>query len=171
MKTEHRIVILSVALALSLWLFDALLHRLFAQGMLPAVWDPARPEHDILIRSLAAAYVLIFGVVIAVTVSQRRKVEKEREELILRLQDALAHVKTLSGLLPICANCKRIRDDQGYWRNVEAYVRDHSEAEFTHGLCPECARKLYPEYAGEGQTPCREGESAGGGSTREGGSA
>lgn len=171
MRTEHRVLILSIVLALALWFSDALLHRFFAQGMLPAAWDPTRPEHDILIRSLAAAYVLVFGVVIAVTVFQRGKAEKEREELILRLQDALAHVKTLRGLLPICANCKRIRDDQGYWRSVEAYVRDHSEAEFTHGLCPECASKLYPEYVGEDQTPHREGESAGGGSTQGGGSA
>jgi hypothetical protein len=61
-----------------------------------------------------------------------------------RLDQALASVKTLSGLLPICAACKRIRDDQGYWNQIEAYVRARSEAEFTHGICPECATRLYP---------------------------
>lgn len=66
------------------------------------------------------------------------------------LQDALAKVKTLSGLLPICSSCKKIRDDSGYWRQIEEFVRDHSEADFTHGLCPQCAKKLYPEfYKGE----------------------
>ena len=62
-----------------------------------------------------------------------------------QLQDALAEVKTLSGLLPLCSSCKRIRDDQGYWQQIEAYIRDHSEAEFSHSVCPECAKKLYPE--------------------------
>jgi hypothetical protein len=54
-------------------------------------------------------------------------------------------VKTLSGLLPICASCKKIRDDSGYWTQVEVYVRDHTEADFTHSICPECAKKLYPD--------------------------
>ena len=61
------------------------------------------------------------------------------------LHSALAQVKQLSGLLPICSSCKKIRDDAGYWQQIEAYIRDHSEAQFTHGICPECARKLYPE--------------------------
>ncbi len=55
-------------------------------------------------------------------------------------------VKTLRGLLPICASCKQIRDDKGYWHKIEAYIRDHSEAEFSHGICPKCAEKLYPEF-------------------------
>jgi hypothetical protein len=58
-------------------------------------------------------------------------------------------VKVLRGLLPICMNCKKIRDDQGYWQKLEVYIRQHSEAEFSHGLCPECAQKLYPEYLQE----------------------
>lgn len=67
------------------------------------------------------------------------------EELNVELEDALCKVKTLSGLLPICASCKKIRDDQGYWNQIELFIRDHSFAEFSHGICPECARKLYPE--------------------------
>jgi len=55
-------------------------------------------------------------------------------------------MKTLEGLLPICAACKKIKDDQGSWKQIETYVRDRSEADFTHGICPECARKLYPDY-------------------------
>ena len=69
----------------------------------------------------------------------------ERKKLILELHEALANVKKLSGMLPICASCKKIRDDKGYWTQVETYIRDRSEAEFTHGICPECAKKLYPE--------------------------
>jgi transcriptional regulator with GAF, ATPase, and Fis domain len=76
----------------------------------------------------------------------RKRIEEERESLITELQKALSEVKTLSGLLPICSSCKSIRDDSGYWNQIEAYIRDHSEAEFSHGLCPECMKRLYPEY-------------------------
>ncbi len=76
---------------------------------------------------------------IARDVDDRRRAQQERERLIQSLQAALAHVKTLSGLLPICSSCKKIRDDHGYWTQVEVYVKAHSGAEFTHGICPECA--------------------------------
>ena len=78
-------------------------------------------------------------------IAERKRAEEERERLIRALQEALAKVKTLSGLLPICASCKRIRNDQGYWEQIEAYIRDHSEAEFSHSVCPECSERLYPE--------------------------
>ena len=69
----------------------------------------------------------------------------ERDALVGELTQALEKVKTLKGLLPMCAHCKKIRDDQGYWQQVEVYIEHHSEAEFTHGLCPECTRQLYPD--------------------------
>jgi len=68
--------------------------------------------------------------------------EREREQLIEQLQNALGEVKILSGMLPICASCKQIRDDRGYWYQVEEYIHSHSETEFTHSYCPDCARKL-----------------------------
>jgi PAS domain S-box-containing protein len=74
-----------------------------------------------------------------------RKVQIEREKIIRDLESALGTVKTLSGLLPICASCKKIRDEIGQWVEVEVYVRNHSEADFSHGICPECAAKLYPD--------------------------
>jgi PAS domain S-box-containing protein len=77
-------------------------------------------------------------------VSARKKIEAEREDLIAELQKALVEVKTLSGLLPICSSCKKIRDDQGYWQQIEVYLKEHSNADFTHGICPECKKKLYP---------------------------
>jgi HAMP domain-containing protein len=69
------------------------------------------------------------------------------QESKAELERALADVRTLSGLLPICSNCKRIRDDQGYWKQVEVYVEAHSQAQFTHGICPECVKELYPELS------------------------
>jgi len=75
------------------------------------------------------------------------------EQRTADLQQALANVKKLSGFLPICASCKKIRDDKGYWNQIESYIREHSEVEFTHGVCPDCARTLYPEYCdGEGRS-------------------
>lgn len=79
-------------------------------------------------------------------IAERKKYEAEREELIERLRDALACVKTLTGLLPICSHCKKIRDDSGYWNNVEIYVEKHSNASLTHSICQECAKKYYPDY-------------------------
>jgi PAS domain S-box-containing protein len=77
-------------------------------------------------------------------ISGRKKLEKERENLIFDLTDALFKVKALSGLLPICASCKKIRDDNGYWKQVDEYIREHSDADFTHGICPECAEREFP---------------------------
>ena len=74
-----------------------------------------------------------------------KQAEEERERLIQQLREALASIKTLSGLLPICFSCKQIRDDKGYWNQIETYIHDHTDANFTHGICPPCARKLYPE--------------------------
>ncbi len=78
-------------------------------------------------------------------ITRHKLADEEQRRLISDLQAALAKVKMLTGLLPICAGCKKIRDDQGYWHQVEIYISEHSDADFTHGLCPECARNLYPE--------------------------
>jgi preprotein translocase subunit YajC len=74
-----------------------------------------------------------------------RLLEEKHSRLIAELRESLAKVRTLSGLLPICANCKKIRDDKGYWNQIETYIRDRSEAKFTHGICPECIQRLYPD--------------------------
>jgi PAS domain S-box-containing protein len=78
-------------------------------------------------------------------IQQRKEAEDERERLIVELQEALSRIRTLGGLLPICAACKRIRDDQGYWNQIEEFIQSHSDAEFTHSFCPDCMRTLYPE--------------------------
>jgi PleD family two-component response regulator len=76
---------------------------------------------------------------------ERKKLEIEREKLIKQLQEALEKIKTLKGLLPICSFCKKIRDDKGYWNQIEVYVREHSDADFSHSICPDCAKKYYPK--------------------------
>jgi len=76
-------------------------------------------------------------------ITARKKLETEKEKLIEKLQASLEKVKLLSGFLPICASCKKIRDDKGYWSQIESYIRDHSEAEFSHSLCPDCMKDYY----------------------------
>lgn len=84
-------------------------------------------------------------VTVARDITERRRNAEERERLFRELQLAFAEVKRLSGFLPICMRCKKIRDDEGYWREVEQYIRERSDAEFTHGLCPDCEQDLYPD--------------------------
>ena len=82
-------------------------------------------------------------------ITVRRRTENERERLIVELQKALVQVKTLSGFIPICSSCKKVRNDSGYWEQVEAYISTRSEAEFSHSICPDCAKRLYPEIYAE----------------------
>jgi len=91
-------------------------------------------------------------VVTVVDITERHRTREEREALIASLQRALAEVRTLGGLLPICSQCKRIHDDEGYWTRLEEYITHHSGAEFTHGICPDCLRQMYPDLAEEGGT-------------------
>lgn len=98
--------------------------------------SPIRDQHGITSTST-----------IARDITEMKQAEAEREKLLTELQRALSHVKTLNGLLPICAGCKKIRDDKGYWQQVEIYIKRHSDAEFTHGFCPDCMRTYYPDYA------------------------
>ena len=79
-------------------------------------------------------------------ITERKRIEKERENLIDELREAIATIKTLHGILPICSYCKKIRDDKGSWNQLEAYISEHTDAKFSHGLCSECAKKMYPEY-------------------------
>jgi len=80
------------------------------------------------------------------SLKERNRIEKEKEKLIADLQNAITEIRTLQGILPICCSCKKIRDDKGSWTQVEAYIRDHSQAEFSHGYCPECAAKAKAEF-------------------------
>ncbi|MBI4911798.1 MAG: PAS domain-containing protein [Acidobacteria bacterium] len=90
---------------------------------------------------------------IIVDVSELKRSEAERESLILELKRALENIRVLSELLPICSSCKKVRDDHGYWEAVEGYLLKHANIKFSHGLCPACARALYPDFAGNLQLP------------------
>ncbi len=134
---------------------------IFINGLLiliRSVWVLTLPEFNVMSESpvqigyfIALILLQIAGTISFILLNSER-LERELEQADARLkqtvedlQKALFEVKTLGGLLPICANCKKIRDDSGYWHQLEAYISTHSHAEFSHGTCPECARKLYPE--------------------------
>jgi len=86
---------------------------------------------------------------IIIDITEQKSLENKLRSERDKLKKALSEVKTLRGFLPICASCKKIRDDKGYWRQIESYIRKHSEAEFSHSICPDCAQKLYPKYVDE----------------------
>lgn len=96
---------------------------------------------------LVLSGVLLSAAIAFFTIRHVSNIEKVLRHEKNELQKALSEIKTLSGLLPICASCKKIRDDKGYWNQIEAYIRDRSEAEFSHSICPRCASRLYPELA------------------------
>lgn len=84
--------------------------------------------------------------VTAIAIVQKKRSEQKREEAIADREKALQEVKILQGILPICSSCKKIRDEKGSWKRIELYIRENSEADFSHGICPECVKKLYPEF-------------------------
>ncbi|MBN2035501.1 MAG: DUF4118 domain-containing protein [Chitinispirillaceae bacterium] len=90
---------------------------------------------------------LISFVLLALLLTRIRHLLVHEKQISRDLQFSLDHIKRLKGMLPICASCKKVRNDKGYWEQIEKYLCEHSEAEFTHGLCPECTRKLYPELS------------------------
>jgi len=94
-----------------------------------------------------------FFLIIVFILSAFKKEYQKTSKLNIDLQDAFADIKRLQGLLPICASCKKIRDDKGYWNHIETYIQEHSEAEFTHGICPDCMKKLYGASLDEDTDP------------------
>jgi len=128
--------------------------RLQAQQGLPVIYITAYADEQTLKRAKITepfGYLLkpfdLNLVVVNIEIGlYRHRMERQREELLSELQSALTHVKTLRGLLPICAWCKKIRNDHGYWQDVESYVHDHSDADFSHGICPDCNEKYYKEF-------------------------
>lgn len=165
-NSDNKVIIICSFLCLAIFILDSLIPLGVAGGVpyilvvLVSLWSRRKqlpiymaivgsiltivgfyssPPGGELWKVLANRTLALFAVwVVAVLSIQRRNMHEEKEK-------ALQEVKILSGFLPICASCKKIRDDQGYWNQIESYIRDHSEAEFSHGICPDCAKKLYPD--------------------------
>ena len=130
---------------------DAVVAQLAARGRVDGLEFTFRKKSGELLTGLFSAVVIAVGdepcVLSSIAdITARKQAEEERERLVAEREKVLAEIKVLGGLLPICMSCKKIRDDKGYWNQIETYIRSHSQAEFSHSLCPECAHKLYPEY-------------------------
>ena len=96
---------------------------------------------------------LVKGLVTGPALGRAIRYAIERRKLLTQLEDSMKEIKLLRGFLPICVRCKKIRDDKGYWTQVDVYIRNHSEVEFSHGICPECALELYPELYSKDDEP------------------
>lgn len=106
---------------------------------------PELPYDDVYLSVTIAPFPL-GAIIISEDITERKNAERDRLALIADLRRALDEVETLRGLLPICASCKKIRDDKGYWNHIEVYISSHANVDFTHTLCPECIRHFYPDY-------------------------
>ncbi len=103
---------------------------------------------DIAAESIALiiSALLLIGILYATRIIESEiRAHREKEDIIGKLRSALAEIKTLKGIIPICSSCKKIRDDQGSWNRLELYLSERSDAEFSHGICPDCAARLYPD--------------------------
>ncbi len=137
---------------------DAVVAQLAARSRVDGLEFSFRKKSGELLTGLYSAVVIAVGdepcILSSIAdITARKQAEQERERLVADREKALAEIKVLGGLLPICMSCKKIRDDKGYWNQIEGYIRSHSQAEFSHSLCPECAHQLYPEYAAPPEAP------------------
>jgi len=147
---KYTFIIWGSVVAIFLWLLESFLHVVvFKTGdFLESFFS--RHDPDELWMRLVTTFVVMFASSIAQYMANKitKAYEKERE-INIKLEASIKEIKLLQGILPICASCKKIRDDKGFWNQVETYITEHSEAQFSHGICPECAKKLYPEFTRE----------------------
>jgi hypothetical protein len=146
--SEKYLLILGVSFGISFWFLESFIHSVFFRhGSFIEELLPLSDIHEIWMRTIICVLFIIFGIYTQAVVNKSKALEKERENIIKELQNSLEEIKTLRGILPICTNCKKIRDDKGYWHQLEMYFREHSQTDFSHGICPECMKKLYPNFS------------------------
>ncbi len=130
-----------LVILISLWSYRIKLPIYMAIGVsiLTVLGACISPPGGELWKAILNRFLALFAIwSVAILSVQRKTIHKKNEQ-------ALREIKTLRGFLPICASCKKIKDDHGYWKQIESYIKEHSEAEFSHGICPDCAKKLYPD--------------------------
>ena len=146
--SKNKIFFLGVGAAFFLWFAEATIHVvIFRYGSFYEEILSLNNLHELWMRLLTVTIILLFGYISQRVANKITAAYRKEKELTKKLEDSFQEIKVLRGLLPICASCKKIRDKKGYWNQIEIYIKDRSEAEFTHSLCPECTKKLYPEFA------------------------
>jgi ABC-type multidrug transport system fused ATPase/permease subunit len=145
---KNKFLILGIVVAFFLWFFEVILHVVvFKTGNFTEEIFPLKNPDELWMRFVIVVIVLLFGYISQRMANKITNAYKKEREITEKLEGSLQEIKVLRGILPICASCKKIRDDHGYWRQIENYIRKHSEAEFSHSLCPVCEKRLYPELA------------------------
>ena len=141
-KLIGRVLLVGVVFVFLYWIIESMLMTYVFHGdtFMRELFNPT--EHELWMRMTGVLLILTFAIYAQYVIRRHRLT-------IARLEETLAEVNTLSGLLPICAWCKKLRDDKGYWKSVEEYISAHTGVEFTHGICPECQNKLFAEYTEE----------------------
>ena len=140
--------LLGVLLGIVFWGLETLVHvYVFKTGSFLSQLLPVSDPNEFWMRIVICLLLVGFGLHAQKFTDRRRLVEQQRERLIIELQRRLAEIRELRGMLPICAHCKKIRDDRGYWEAIETYLHSHQQIDFTHSICPECLTKFYPEVA------------------------
>ncbi len=143
-NTKNFLIGMGVMLGVIWWILESVMHVfVFKSGGFVSELFPADPM-ETWMRSVILVLLIGFGVFVQFVFNQKTRAENEKENLINELQASIAEIKILQGMIPICANCKKIRDDKGFWQHLEKYIQDRSEAEFSHGICPDCTEELYP---------------------------
>ena len=145
-NNKNKFIFFGVVVALFLWFIEVTLHVLvFRTGNfieeLFALHDP----NELWMRIIVVTVVLLAGSIYQHMANKITKAYEKEREITDKLEASNKEIKLLRGILPICASCKKIRDDEGYWNQVESYITEHSEAQFSHSICPECDKKLYSE--------------------------
>lgn len=146
MSDARRILILSIVTSVVFVVFDTIIDPHYHRALFFEQLLIADGGHEIFMRLTVIVLLIALGIIAATLLRRKQKAEIENERLIAELREAIARIETLTGLLPICAYCKKVRDDHGYWNRIETYISKHSRAEFTHSICPECEKKAINEF-------------------------
>lgn len=144
--TNKKFILGGIVLSLSYWIIETFIHiSFFEEGSLSVTFFALNSPNELWMRTIIIFLIIAFSIHVQKAFNKLQLYAEHERKARLELQCSLNEIKTLRGLIPICCSCKKIRDDSGYWQQVEKYIKDHSEAEFTHSFCPSCVEKFLHE--------------------------
>ena len=145
---KNKFIYLAITVATVYWLveiaFDVLI---FKKGNFRSALFALHDPNELWMRFVIVSVILTAGYISQRMANKITRAYEREKELSTKLENSIQEIKLLQGIVPICASCKKIRDDKGYWNQVEEYISEHSDVRFSHGMCPECVKKLYPEFS------------------------
>ncbi len=143
---NKKFILGGIALSLGYWIIESFIHiSFFEKGSLLTAFLALNSSNELWMRTIIIFLIIVFSIYVQKTVNNLQLYAEHEKKARLELQCYLNEIKTLKGFIPICCSCKKIRDDNGFWQQVEKYIKDHSETEFTHSFCPTCLEKFLDE--------------------------